>query len=185
MGKLYRRILIDGSEEVSKEQCPHLRNFGTQLIHFWQFPRPFFVFLLSSGVWGWLTIGQQHPEVTNADYIPPEEYAKILLESAFAPCPRGRALDTFRIYEALEAGAIPIIELANGYARDHLPPDYMDSPMIFIESWSEVPEKMASLFSDPSAINAKQKAVQAWYDTTMRTTVKKLEDLLESRRPLA
>jgi hypothetical protein len=124
----------------------------------------------------------QHPEVTNADYIQPDEYAKVLLESAFAPCPRGRALDTFRIYEAIEAGAIPIIELADGYARDHLPPEYLLSPIIFIESWSEAPEMMATLFSNPSEINAKQKAVQAWYDSTMRETVKALEDLLESRR---
>lgn len=38
------------------------------------------------------------------------EYAKLLSDSAFCPAPRGGAnIDSFRIYEALEAGSIPVV----------------------------------------------------------------------------
>ena len=42
------------------------------------------------------------------------EYAEVLNDSIFVLCPRGNfSLDTFRFYEALEAGAIPIVEDRN------------------------------------------------------------------------
>jgi len=128
---------------------------------------------------------QWHPELTNDEYIHPEKYAELMQDSIFVPCPRGRALDTFRIYEALESGAIPIIELADGYARGHLPPDYFESPMIFVENWETAPAEMMKLVEDSTALLAKQKAVQAWYDTMMRKVVGTLEELLEARRKLA
>ncbi len=40
-----------------------------------------------------------------------QRYAEMLNDTVFALCPRGnRAVDCFRVYEALEAGAIPIVE---------------------------------------------------------------------------
>lgn len=128
---------------------------------------------------------QWHPELTNDEYIHPDKYAELMQASIFVPCPRGRALDTFRIYEALESGAIPIIELAGGYAREHLPPHYFDSPMIFVENWETAPAEMMKLVGDSTALLAKQKAVQAWYDSMMRKVVSTLEELLEKRRKLA
>jgi hypothetical protein len=50
----------------------------------------------------------QHPELTNEEYVSPAEYAKYMLNSIFTPCPKGRSLDTFRLYEAMEAGSIPV-----------------------------------------------------------------------------
>jgi hypothetical protein len=42
---------------------------------------------------------------------PDSEYHAILDNTLFAPCPMGNAmLETWRFYEALEAGCIPIIE---------------------------------------------------------------------------
>jgi hypothetical protein len=39
------------------------------------------------------------------------DYAAALANTVFAPCPRGNdSVDCFRVYEALEAGAIPIVE---------------------------------------------------------------------------
>lgn len=43
--------------------------------------------------------------------IPTHEYAQMLNDTVFALCPRGNTVvDCFRVYEALEAGAIPIVE---------------------------------------------------------------------------
>lgn len=42
-------------------------------------------------------------------------YAELLNQTTFALCPRGNfSLDTFRLYEALEAGAIPVVEDRGG-----------------------------------------------------------------------
>ncbi|MEI8196058.1 MAG: hypothetical protein WCI73_09135 [Phycisphaerae bacterium] len=43
--------------------------------------------------------------------VPIREFSQILNDTVFALCPRGNtAVDCFRVYEALEAGAIPIVE---------------------------------------------------------------------------
>lgn len=34
-------------------------------------------------------------------------YSRLLYESQLAPCPDGNSPDQFRIYEAMEAGAVP------------------------------------------------------------------------------
>lgn len=39
---------------------------------------------------------------------PPAEYSRLLLQSRFVPVPRGNNVETFRLYEALEHGCIPL-----------------------------------------------------------------------------
>jgi len=39
---------------------------------------------------------------------PPQTYSALLLQSKFAPVPRGNNFETFRFYEALEHGCIPL-----------------------------------------------------------------------------
>eukprot|EP00050_Salpingoeca_kvevrii_P023103 m.138036 g.138036 ORF g.138036 m.138036 type:complete len:445 (+) comp9943_c0_seq5:175-1509(+) len=129
-----------------------------------------------------LHLSKWHPELTNEEYIPPERYREILLQTIFAPCPKGQSLETYRLYEVLEAGAIPIIDLAHGEARTLLPPEYFDAPMVFVESWSAVVDVMLELLHDPVALDARQAALRDWYQAYMRGFVQRLEDVLESRR---
>lgn len=96
------------------------------------------------------------------------------------PCPKGRNIDTFRMYEAIEAGAIPVIEL-DSYAKSHLPPHYLISPMLFVDTWEEAPAAMMALYSNTTALLARQKAVMVWYDKLMTGVVGHLESLLENR----
>ena len=37
-----------------------------------------------------------------------EEYVSLLLSSKFVPCPRGQNVETYRFYEALDCGCIPL-----------------------------------------------------------------------------
>ena len=47
--------------------------------------------------------------------LPIDEYSKLLGDAVFALCPRGnQSLDCYRLYEALEAGCIPIVEDSGG-----------------------------------------------------------------------
>lgn len=46
----------------------------------------------------------------SADYLPIDQYADIIRDSVFTLCPMGHVnIDTFRIYEALEGGSIPVV----------------------------------------------------------------------------
>jgi hypothetical protein len=79
---------------------------------------------------------------------------------------------------------LQIIELRDGYANEHLPPAFFDSPILFVETWADAPAAMLSLMKDPIALNARQKAVMAWYVQMMQGVVGQLETLLLSRRKI-
>ncbi len=75
------------------------------------------------------------------------EYRNVLLNSIFVPCPRGFwNLDSFRIYEALECGCIPIVEKG--------PIDYFAKflgahPFPTVTSWSDAQKIIQDLQQDP------------------------------------
>ena len=55
---------------------------------------------------------------------PKEEYLSILGNSKFCPILRGNHAETFRLYEALEAGALPITTITDrdylGWIEEHM-----------------------------------------------------------------
>jgi GR25 family glycosyltransferase involved in LPS biosynthesis len=65
-----------------------------------------------------------------------KEYLSILLDTVFVPCIGGNNLETFRLYEALECGCIPIIVKENNsiqfikYINQYL-------QLIVLEDWSQ------------------------------------------------
>ena len=78
------------------------------------------------------------PEFGHGSASKPEAYRDLLLKSQCVPCPRGNHVETFRLYEALEYGAIPIYVRSEGdrehwaWLRSHL-------HLIEISSWDRVP----------------------------------------------
>lgn len=66
--------------------------------------------------------------------LPPEEYTAGLLKAKYAPCPAGGVnTDSFRVYEALEAGCIPITR-DKSFWYDLFP----DAPFPVLDDWSEL-----------------------------------------------
>lgn len=43
------------------------------------------------------------------DQLSEDEYLALLLNSKFVPCPRGQNIETYRLYEALDCGCIPLV----------------------------------------------------------------------------
>jgi hypothetical protein len=78
------------------------------------------------------------------DYLSTEEYAKILSQSVFTLCPMGHVnIDTFRVYESLEAGSIPVV-LKNGPLLNAIPsywhfifPGELELPFLVCDDWVE------------------------------------------------
>lgn len=72
-----------------------------------------------------------------------QEYLDIMCQSKYVLCPSGSMVcDTFRIYEAIEAGAIPITD--KRCPRDPQDYDYWDetypnNDLIKVSDWSELP----------------------------------------------
>jgi hypothetical protein len=90
----------------------------------------------------------------------PVQLAEMCNDSIFVPCPQGNcSIDSYRVTEALGAGAIPIVERStywsNLFGEDH--------PLLEIDSWSNAPALIASLLSDKDALDAKRIHTHNWW----------------------
>jgi len=90
------------------------------------------------------------------------EYHAVLDETIFAPCPMGNAImETWRFYEALEAGCIPIIEVRPWmhYYERLLGPN----PVPTVYCWSHAPSLIKVLSKDPERLKALQQRIVSWW----------------------
>ena len=82
----------------------------------------------------------------SADALPIGAYRALLDDSVLVPCPGGWSnLDTFRVYEALEAGCIPIVEKRPGF--DYFTRLLGPHPMPTVDSWPEAAARVQHLKS--------------------------------------
>jgi hypothetical protein len=90
---------------------------------------------------------------------------------------QGHSLETFRFYEAIEAGAIPVIELDGGKARDFFPPEYFAAPIVVVERWSDMPRILGELLADSKTLDERQRKLTVWYVSFMKAKAKALENI--------
>lgn len=93
--------------------------------------------------------------------LPVDRYRQHLLKSAFALCPEGdRHLDTFRLYESLQAGCIPVLvdqrEMVSSLLGDL-------APWPVFSTWSEALAWVQDLWRQPVQLDATQRAIAAWW----------------------
>ena len=67
-------------------------------------------------------------------------------------------------------------------AREHLPAEYFDSGMLFVQSWEDAPQAMMDLYADTAALNARQLQLMTWYKRYMTKVALSLERMVVSRR---
>ena len=95
--------------------------------------------------------------------FPQTEYQHILLSSAFAPCPMGNVnLDSYRVYEALEAGAIPIVE--RRLTLDYFHHLLGKHPLPTLGSWGEARRLIQRLTKQPQTLNELQRQCIEWWE---------------------
>jgi hypothetical protein len=89
-------------------------------------------------------------------------YREMLSNSIFCPCPMGNVvLETYRTYEALEMGCIPIVEhrpFMDYYAR--LMPGH---PMPSFASWRSASDFVREIMRDIHAVSQLQQEISAWW----------------------
>jgi len=113
----------------------------------------------------------------DAKQISVQEYKQILSDSIFVPCPSGwggdRGLkDCFRLYEALEAGSIPIVEKDDFQYFDKFFPGH---PFLQIPSdWQGIGKDLESLLSEPDKLQKYNQELLLWwsdYKTNLKSKI--------------
>jgi hypothetical protein len=108
------------------------------------------------------------------------EYRRLLENTVFAPCPMGRLnLECFRLYEALECGAIPIVE--RRATLDYFTRLLGPNPIIQIRSWEDAREKIRSLTADPPRMDQLQQLISGWWDLHKQTVKNSISQFVTSR----
>jgi hypothetical protein len=103
------------------------------------------------------------------------DYAAILGESIFSPCPIGmQNFDSFRVCESLEAGCIPIVERRSNF--DYFSCLFGKHPMIALESWAEAPALVSSLLNNPAALEDKRHECETWWRNYRAEIVQTIKD---------
>lgn len=96
------------------------------------------------------------------DQLKHEEYISILLNSIFVPCPEGMNAETFRFYEALECGAIPVVvetEKSTPWIRWL----QQSLPIRPHKSWEDVSKWMRMLLQDKEELETyRTELLTAW-----------------------
>ena len=99
-----------------------------------------------------------------------DEMSKIFSTTDFIPCPNGFAHpETYRLYEALECGCIPIVEKAYQY-YDRL---YPDNPFVKIEKWVDA-KNIINKLSDKEIKKKREECIIWWneYKNNLQKSIK-------------
>lgn len=92
----------------------------------------------------------------------PSAFMKLMSQAVFSPCPMGNVmLETFRLYESLQVGCIPIVERRRSMPYyDLLMPGH---PLLVFSSWLEAQQCVHRLSKDQSRLIDYQHNVANWW----------------------
>ena len=102
----------------------------------------------------------KHPLPEEAD-----EYMKTLEDTRFIPCPKGQNYETYRLYEALEAGCIPICIGDPNNEHDCYNKLVGDNAILISKDWSSVKSMIQQINNNPDALNQIQENLTKYWTT--------------------
>ena len=121
---------------------------------------------------------------TENGYLTPEDYRKVLLNSTFTLCPSGYNPESYRIFEAVEAGSIPIIVLDQQYQVHNCKHAFAPfiasgAPFVYLNSWyTDLNAFLMSVYNQPGLLIKMQVDMMAWYSTWMKSKASEFEHVL-------
>jgi hypothetical protein len=99
---------------------------------------------------------------SNGPWLSFDEYRGLLLDSVFLPCPMGNVVaETWRLYEGLEFGCIPIVEKRWGI--DYYRGLFGADPFLRVGSWGEAGRLMRDLAASPDELLRLQRTTVKWW----------------------
>ncbi|MBM3598106.1 MAG: exostosin family protein [Alphaproteobacteria bacterium] len=107
--------------------------------------------------------------------VPAPAYRSMLRRSLLCPAPRGdRTWDSFRLYEGLEAGCLPLVERADGYYRRLLG----EHGLIEVGDWAEAARIARDLLADRTTLEARRNACSDWWQSYKGRLVREIGELV-------
>jgi hypothetical protein len=111
----------------------------------------------------------------------PVSYAAYLENARFALVPSGNSPETMRLYDALEAGAIPVA-LESGFIAA---PEALGNPaLLLLRSWQDLPAAVAPYLGGgaaaEAALEARRQELQRWWREFKRRQQLRVKDLIDS-----
>jgi len=115
-------------------------------------------------------------------------YSDLLDESIFVPCPPGNFnLDTFRLYECLESGGLPIVLRSTTHQnfdywkrlfKDFVLDSDFESCALVVDSWQEAVITVKELLENETKLELKLQAVVLFWKTVKHQMKKCLQDCI-------
>jgi hypothetical protein len=118
-----------------------------------------------------------------ANKLNPHSYMEVLLDSIFTLSPAGHNPECFRMFEAVEAGSIPVLVKedlfvsASGACLEPLK-HWRDAPILVLDSWDDLYPTVVRLLGDMAALDKVQRDLRSWYEGYMRKVVREFEDFM-------
>jgi GR25 family glycosyltransferase involved in LPS biosynthesis len=111
------------------------------------------------------------------------EYAKLLQDSKFIPCFAGfRALESYRLYEALEHGAIPFYVPSDSPNLSVTQDGYTEvlgkHPILAFPSWEKAAELLPLLAQNPAQMEEHRTTLKTWWANKKVDLQKQVNDAL-------
>ncbi|KAL7538919.1 hypothetical protein ACHAWF_006247 [Thalassiosira exigua] len=125
-----------------------------------------------------------------SEQLDTDSYVEVVLDSVFTLAPAGHNPECFRMFEAVEAGSIPIFSKNDLYVkkkgdfnrrawrcRDALRHWY-DAPIVVLHNWNDLYPTVEKLMEEPEKLDEMQVKLREWYEGYMRKVVREFEDVL-------
>lgn len=101
----------------------------------------------------------------DASYATDYDYLDLLHDSVFSLSPNGHLWESFRTFEAIEAGSIPVVVDNATYRGCSRPAAHMLARMPFVvsvQTWEELPSVLMRVASNFSDVLARQQQMRDW-----------------------
>jgi hypothetical protein len=122
------------------------------------------------------------PKWNDHNQLQGPQYIELLRKAKFVPCFRGsHALESYRLYEALEHGAIPIYVPSESHnTNDEYKELFGEHPFLGFPSWSMAASLLPKLALQTEAMEKHRQTLQQWWVTKKADIKKRINDNMAS-----
>lgn len=109
-----------------------------------------------------------------------EQYRELLEDTSFCPAPMGNVMtETWRLYEGLEAGCIPLVE--RHFAIDYYRELFGPHPIPTFNRWKDARDYAEEISAQSATLDMLQSEIQEWWRAYKSSTRQHVTDFIQER----